>query len=161
MPAAISRLPVRQSCLWSRISPPHWRWRSASTSSITATSFTKGRRWKSRNSRKCCSVISACKPELRRHIKSGTAWPSRFLFVWRRKELRLQRRDQLCRMLFDHLGTVLAALPPQQRNTFPPRHHMHVEVKYHLAARGLAELLEDEAVRGESLHSGARDDADN
>ena len=58
-----------------------------------------------------------------------------------------QRRDQLGRIVLQHLDVFLAARGRQQRNAVMARHDMHVQVKYDLAAGGFVELLHGDAIR--------------
>ncbi len=99
-----------------------------STSSTTGISFTRVRHKNSRPSRNCCSVISA----------------SRFR--------RADRGDHPPGVIGEHSGILLARLRRQQFDARPHRHDMHVQVKDHLPAGRLAELLEDDPLRIKGLH---------
>ena len=53
----------------------------------------------------------------------------------------LQRRDQLGRVVFQHLDVFLAAGRRQQRDAVMARHHVHMQVEHDLSAGGFVELL--------------------
>src|SRR3982074_1544254 len=62
-----------------------------------------------------------------------------------------QGRGELCRLILEHLWRFLDARRRLERDAVLARDHVNVEVKHHLSAGGLAELLQRHTVGAEQV----------